>query len=192
MVVCVLIGCLINLPAQAAIKCWTNNEGIRECEYAQQGHQELSKSGMVVEEQDRAKTPEELEAEAKEKEMLAEEKRLQQERARADRVLLATFSSVEEIELVRDERIRAIQASITLAESQIESIQMDLDKRIQAAADAERSGNTPNEALLKDIASLERQVSTKNEYITGKKSELEQTKHDYMANIDRFKELKGL
>jgi hypothetical protein len=195
---CALISALISVPAEAAIKCWTNNEGVRECgnrvppEYAQQGHQELSKSGMVVDEQQRAKTPEELEQEAKQNAMLAEEKRLQDERAKHDAILLATFSSVEEIEFVREERLRVIQSSITLAEKQIDTIQLDLDKRIQAAADAERSGNTPNQALLNDIASLEKQISNKHAYIAEKQNELEQTRNGYMADINRFKELKGL
>ena len=56
----------------AGIKCWTNKEGYKECgnavppEYAQQGHTELNKQGLVVDQQERAKTPEELAAEADE------------------------------------------------------------------------------------------------------------------------------
>ena len=46
-----LLSISIPMPARAAIKCWTNHEGIRECgtavppEFVQQGHQELSKQG---------------------------------------------------------------------------------------------------------------------------------------------------
>src|SRR6056300_1076175 len=88
---------LISLQANAAIKCWTNNEGIRECgnrvppEFAQQGHQEISESGMVIEEQSRAKTKAELAEDAKQKALLAEKKRKQAEQKRTDNILLATF-----------------------------------------------------------------------------------------------------
>ncbi len=189
---------LFSLQANAAIKCWTNNEGVRECgnrvppEYAQQGHQEISESGMVIDEQSRAKTKAELAEEAKQKALLAEEKRKQAEQKRADNILLATFSNVAEIERARDERIKAIDATITLANKQTETIQQYLDKRIQAAAQAERSGNTPNEALLNDIAELERQVSAKKENIAEREKEKEDTTAEYAANIERFKSLKGL
>lgn len=197
-IVCALITGLYNLPAQAAIKCWKNNEGVRECgnrvppEFAQQGHEELSNSGMVVDKQDRVKTKEELEQAAKEFEILAEQERQKAQQARTDKILLATFSRVSEIEAVRDERLNVIQASITLVEKQSETIQLDLDKRILAAAEAERSGSTPNEALLNDIASLERQINKKKQYASEKQIEVEETIKEYTANIDRFKSLKGL
>jgi hypothetical protein len=197
-IVCALITGLYNLPAQAAIKCWKNNEGVRECgnrvppEFAQQGHEELSNSGMVVDKQDRVKTKEELEQAAKEFEILAEQERQKAQQARTDKILLATFSRVSEIEAVRDERLNVIQASITLVEKQSETIQLDLDKRILAAAEAERSGSTPNEALLNDIASLERQINEKKQYASEKQIEVEETIKEYTANIDRFKSLKGL
>ena len=51
--------------AQAKFKCWTNNEGVKECgnavppEYAQQGHEVMNKHG-VARESKKAKTLEEL------------------------------------------------------------------------------------------------------------------------------------
>ena len=188
----------ISLTSHAAIKCWTNKDGVKECgdkvppEYSQQGHQELSKQGMVKEEQKRARTNEELEIEAKQAAAKAEEKRKQEQQAKEDMILLETFSSVEDIELVRNERLKAIDSSIKLAEKRTETIQSDLDKRIQAAADAERSGKAPNEALLKDIESLRRQIKNNNDYIAEKRKEHEDTGKEYAGNIERFKKLKSL
>lgn len=185
------------LTSEGAIKCWTNNQGVRECgekvppEYAQKGYQELSKQGLVLDKQERAKTSEELEEEARQAALRAEEQRLQAERAREDQVLLATFSKVEDIELVRDERIAALESSIKLAQKRTETIQLDLDKRIQSAADAERAGKTPSDALLKDIESLRRQIRTNNNYIEERQKEQEQTRNEYAENIERFKILKS-
>lgn len=186
------------LPAGAAIKCWTNKDGVRECgdkvppEYAQQGHKELSKQGMVKEEQQRAKTTEELAADQQKAALLAEEKRQKEERAKQDMILLETFSSVEDIETVRNDRLKAIDSSIKLAQKRTETIQADLDKRIKSAADAERAGHAPNEALLKDIDSLKRQISNNNEYIASKRKEHDDTDKEYAANIERFKQLKSM
>jgi hypothetical protein len=185
-----------DLQAQS-IKCWTNNEGVRECgnsvppEFAQQGHEERSRQGMLLEQQQRAKTPEELAEEAKLTAQRAEEKRQLEQQAREDKVLLATFSTIADIEKVRDERLKAIESSIRLAERRTGSIQADLDKRIQAAADAERAGNAPNEALLKDIDSLRRQVNANNSYIADRQKEQEETQNKYAADIERFKTLKS-
>ena len=186
------------LPTHAAIKCWTNNEGIRECgdrvppEYAQQGHQELSNSGMIINEQERVKTEEELQEQARKRAIAAAERRKQAEADKADRILLATFSSAEEIELVRDDRIRVIQASISLAEKQNEGIQQKLERRIQVMADAKSAGNPPSEASITDIDTLRRQIKNKQAYITNKQIELEQTSNNYTTKIDRFRHLKGL
>lgn len=160
-------------------------------EYAQQGHQELSKQGAVKEEQKRVKTTEELEAEAKQA-AKAEEELPKKEQANNDKILLQTFSSVDDIELIRDERLKAIDSSIKLAEKRTDTIKQDLDKRIKSAADAERAGNKPNDALLKDIESLRRQVENNNDYIAGKRKEQEQTTQEYITKIQRFKELKGM
>ena len=65
LIVFTLSGLTLSASVQARMKCWTNNEGIKECgdtvppEFAQKGHQELGKGGIVREETERAKTPEE-------------------------------------------------------------------------------------------------------------------------------------
>ena len=196
LIVAVLGG--INQPAEARIKCWTNKEGVRECgesvppEYAQKGHQELSDQGMVVEEQERAKTKEELEEEARQAAIEAEERRKEEEKARQDRVLLQTFSKVADIELVRNEQLGALEANIKVTESRNEKIQQDLDKRIAQAAAEERAGNTPNKHLLKDIESLRRQLNTNIKFIADKQKEKETIKKEYDDKISRFKKLRGI
>ena len=65
---------------QARMKCWTNNEGVKECgdtvppEYTQQGYKELSKEGIVKDETKRVKTKEELEKEREKARAVAKEK----------------------------------------------------------------------------------------------------------------------
>ena len=193
-----LAGLTLPESAQARMKCWTNNEGVRECgdkvppEYAQKGHQELGKGGIVREEKERAKTPEEL-AEEKRLAKLEEEK-LKQEEAQKnqDRILMETFSSVGDIERARDERVTALEATIKLTQARNEKIQLDLDKRIKTAADQERAGKAPSEALLKDIDSLKRQIKNNDSFIEEKRAEQEEIKKSHAVDIARYKELKGL
>ena len=182
----------------ATIKCWTNNEGVKECgttvppEYAQQEHKEINKQGIVVNVQERAKTDAEI-AEAKRQEELAEQERKQKEfEQRKDQILLSTFSNVEDIESAMDDKIFAIEASISLAEKRKDKIEADLNGRIKAAADEERKGNTPNEALLKDIESLKRQASENEDYIAEQRGQIEEARAAYTADVERFKKLKSI
>lgn len=193
-----LSGLALSGSAQARMKCWTNNEGIKECgnkippEYAQQQYQEIGKGGLVRETTERAKTDEELAEERRlEKEMALQEKH-EEEQKNQDRILLATFSNVGDIERARDERVTALDASIKLTQARTEKIQLDLDKRIQTAANAERAGKTPPEALLKDIESLKRQIKNNDSFIETKHAEQEEIRQSHAIDIERFKKLKGM
>ena len=161
-------------------------------EYAQQGHEEVSKQGIVREVKDRAKTDEEI---AEEKRLAEIEKQKQMEaekQARQDRILIDTFSNIEDIEAARDDALAAIDSRIILIEKQNESIQSDLDSRIQQAATQEKNGQKPNEDLLADIESLQKQIKTNQTAIDESRKEQEQVKANYQADIDRYKELKGI
>jgi len=187
-----------NTVLAAKYKCWKNNEGVRECgtkvppEFAQKGHEEISKHGTVVGETDRIKNEEELEEAARQAAIDAEKKKQEEEQTRQDKILLDTFSNVDDINMTRDGKITFIQTSINLTKKRIEKIQQDLDKRIEAAAAAERSGKAPNQDLLKDIASLKRQIKNNEKFIIEKKKEQGQVKESYAGDVARFKELKGI
>ncbi len=193
-----LTGLTLSGSVQARMKCWTNNEGVRECgdavppEYAQKGHQELGKGGLVREETERAKTDEELAEQKKLDEIQAEKDKVAAEQKKKDDILLKTFSNVEDIERARDERLTALEASIKLTQARTEKIEYDLDKRIQTAAAAERAGKAPSEDLLMDIESLKRQIKNNDTFIEGKRAEQEEIKKSHAIDIAHFKKLKGI
>jgi len=179
-------------------KCWTNNEGVRECgtkvppEYIQKGHQEISKHGTVAQEMERVKTSEELKEIARQKAITVEQQKQEKERARQDNILLGTFTNIDDINMTRDGKIAAINASISLTKARILKIREDLDKRINTAATAERAGRAPNQDLLKDIASLKRQIKNNETFIVEKHKEQEKIKESYAGDVARFKKLKGI
>jgi hypothetical protein len=193
-----LTGLALSGTAQARMKCWTNNEGGRECgdtvppEYAQKSHQELNSSGVVKEETERALTDEELDEKKRLDAIQAEEDRIAAEQKKKDDVLLKTFSTVGDIERARDERLTALDASIKLTQARNEKIQYDLDKRIQNAAAAERNGKEPSESLLGAIESLKRQLKNNDAFIDAKRVEQEEIKASHAKDIAHFKKLKGL
>lgn len=197
-VILALSGLTLPGTAHARMKCWTNSEGVRECgnkippEYAQQEYEKLGKGGLVREKTERAKTDEELAEEKRLAKETAEKEKLEIEQKKQDKILLATFSNVGDIERARDERVTALEATIKLTQARSEKIQLDLDKRIQTAANAERAGKEPPEALLKDIESLKRQIKNNDKFIETKHAEQEQIRQAHAKDIERFKKLKGI
>jgi hypothetical protein len=194
----VLALALVAVPAEARIVCWTNKEGVKECgdkippEYSQESHQQLNEQGMVVEETARAKTEEELAEEKKHEAEQAEKDRIAGEESKRDKILLDTFSSVDDIQMARDGKIAALESSISLTQKRNEKLQADLDKLVEQAAAEERAGKTPSEDLVKDIDSMKKQMETNTTFIADKRKEQEMVTEAYARDMERFKELKSV
>lgn len=185
------------MPAQAAIKCWKNKEGVRECgnsvppEYAQQGHETKDARGLTVGKTQRAKLIEELEAEraaAKDEHLAAIEAK---KRADLDRVLLDTFASEDDLVLTRDGQIAHLDSQIRLTSSHIEKLEKTLDEMMEQAANFERRGESPSEDLVAEIASMRTQIDDNQAFITTKTQEQDEIRQRFDTDIARFKELKG-
>ncbi len=194
---------LLSIPAfsQAAIKCWTNNEGVRECgnaippEYAQKSSETINERGITVETKERALTKEELSKikakEEEEQQRVAKEEEKNKKQAAADRVLLATFLSEDEIITARDRKLAVIDGNIEVTNITIDKLNDDLQTQRKKAANYERRGKTVPEGTLKEIASLERQIASKQEFIESKQAEKETIREKYAKDLERFRELKA-
>lgn len=197
--VAVLLALMIMPPLLAAdIKCWTNSDGVRECgnrvppEYAQGGYSEVSPQGIVVDEQERALTDEEIAERRRQAEQEAARQRELEDQRRQDRILLYTFSNEADLITARDDKLAAMDAQIRLAESRIDKLEAELEKKTERAASAERSGREPGEELLADIDSLKRQIRSNTGFIENIRAEQARVKAEYDADIERFRNLKGL
>lgn len=181
----------------AGIKCWTDKDGNRACgdsvppQYSQQGHEVLNQQGIVIRQQSAAKTPAQLAAERKKREQEAVAARKREAQAKRDRVLLDTFSSVDDIQLARDGKVSAIQSQIKLTQGQLEKLQHSLDNAIQGAAQMEREGKEPSKQIKGNIASIRRQIAENQQFIVSKRAEQQQVRAKFAAYIKRFKELQA-
>lgn len=160
-------------------------------EYSQEGYEEISKQGIVKGVKERAKTDEEIEEDRRIAALEKENQKKAEEQDRRDMILLDTFSNIEDIEAARDDALATIQSRISLTEKRIEKIQDDLNGRITLAADQERNSQSPNEALLEDIESLQRQIKTNKTSIEDSYEEQEEVKRKYQGDIDRYTKLKS-
>lgn len=188
---------LFTASAEARVKCWTNNEGVRECgnsvppEYAQKEYRVLSKDGVVLEKQKRAKT----EAEVQEEERLvrekAEQERLAREQAERDRVLQETFASEDDLKMALHGKLSAITSQIKLRESHIGKLKSNLNELVATAGDMERRSEKPNAKVLQDIANVSRQIQESESFIKAQNAEQESLKRKFAADLKRLRELRG-
>ena len=199
----VALACALALPlaAEAGIKCWTNKEGVRECgnsvppEYAQGEHVEKNKSGLVVKKQERSRTHEELAAErerrAADAKAKAEAKAAAAQRAKADRVLLDTFSSEDDLVLARDGQLTNVEAQIKITESHVAKLNKQLDQMIGQAADVEKRGRKVPDNLTSNIESVRDQIDDQHAFIADKRREQDTIRAKFDADIARFRELRA-
>ena len=155
-----------------------------------------SSRGTTLERVEAAKSREQLEAEQRQREQEEARRKAEEEAARqqahADRTLLLTFSSTKEIERARDDRIAAIDGQITLTRSHIETLQAQLDKTRQQAANAERTGRGAPQDLHNRARDIERQISEYQVFIQIRERERAAIAERFEADLTRYKELKAV
>lgn len=196
----VLLGVSVSAPA-ARIVCWTNSDGVRECgnsvppEYAQKGVERKSKQGITVQRTSRAKTAEERAALRAEREKArkeeAERKRAAAQKAQYDRVLLATFTTEEDMALTRDGKIAAIDSRIKHSRQVGKKLQQTLKELEEEAAMMERGGKTVSDQLQARISEVRTQIAENGDDIRRRQQEKVQLNERFETDLARYRELKG-
>ncbi len=188
-------------PAMAGIKCWTNNDGVRECgnvippEYAQKAHEEISNQGFIIKETARAKTPEELEAARAAAAKKAEEEKLRKQRETEqmtrDQVLLQTFTTEEDLTLAHKGRMAVIESRVKLTQTHVDKLEANLRDLQTQAAREERSGKPISDNLRGDITHVQRQLEANRGFIAQQREEQQELDAKYGADLKRYKALKS-
>lgn len=203
----ILQGCCFSMilavtpTAWAGIKCWTNADGVRECgntvppEYAQAAHDEKSADGVTRRTQAQAKTPDEVVADRIAQKAQAESDQAIASAAKrqlaANKVLLDTFSTEEDIALALAGQLSNIDAQVKVSTSQVVKLNKTLDDLIRQAADLERSAHPVPEDLAQSIAKQRRAIVNEQGFITAKQAEKETIKAKFASALVRFRELQA-
>ncbi len=198
----VLAAALLPLPVSAAIKCWTNDDGVRECgntvppEYAQKAHRELTAEGITVGTTQRAKSKEELRIEraeaARTKATRMEEERKIRAREAKDRVLLSTFTTEKELALVHEGQVAAIDIRIDHTEQILGQLEHSMRQLHSQAAKLERGGKAITPELESRIAKIERKMRDSHDFIERRRRQKAEMDAQYAEDVIRYRELKGI
>ncbi len=178
---------------------WVDADGVVHygdsvpAEFAENEKQVLNDAGITVDVLRGKKTPEEI-AEEKRQLELEQQRELQR---RADKALLATYLSIDEIEMHRDRRVELFQAQARVTELYLRNLQRRLDSLEEEAASYRPYSTDPDAPMIKpDLAEDLNETRATIERHEVNLQRFQKDENSIVArfdnDIDRFKALKGL
>lgn len=185
--------CLVTLSAGAATYRWVDSDGrvhysdTMPPQQAGMGHKELDKQGRVLKDVERTRRTAEEQRRAEEARRRAEAERQRAlDQDRRDRALLTSYTSEEEIDLVRD---RALE----LEKLQIDSLQAQMgnasEKLTFAHAELKKSPGARSFLQMRDEA--QNDLARIGDMLRQRQLNLDQIRTKYEADKLRFRELKA-
>jgi hypothetical protein len=174
---------------------WVDDQGVVHYgdsippQYAQKESALLNKEGVQVGHKDALKSPAQLAAESAAAEEAARQKQ-------HDGFLLATYTSVKDIEQLRDERLLQIKGQRVAAEQYVASLGERLSalqtraqnfKPYSSRPDARRMPDDLAEQMVHTI----NDIRTQKAALTTSQEEESKTQVQFQADIDRYKELRA-
>jgi flagellar biosynthesis chaperone FliJ len=194
-----LLGCVSTVHAEmdSTIKCWTNEEGVRECgsvmppQYSGQGYKEVNpETGVIINEVSAEKTAAEIQK-LKEEEVAEVAKQAAIEaQQQADQTLLDNFPSVDDIDIARDAKLLSVATAIKVASERISDYQRNLIDTKNAMAQ-----NPPQGEDLKRIDiyinQLEGQIKKTQAIVVQKKQEQDNITKEYQEYKRRFFQIRN-
>ena len=162
-------------------------------EYAEQDREVLNRQGVPVGREEGTITPEEAAAKAAADKAARDE----QKRKLRDRVLLQTYQSVQELEILRDNRLELVDAQLTIQEQSLSNLRAQR-AQIQRFAARYAPANTGADAeplpedLASDLEQSANDIQTQEANLVRRREERENIRKTFEADIARYKELRTI
>jgi hypothetical protein len=162
-------------------------------EYAEQDRDVLNKQGVKVGREEGTITPEEAAAKAAEEKAARDE----QKRKLRDRVLLQTYQSVKELEILRDARLELVDAQLTIQEQSLANLRAQHAKIERTAAryapiNTEPGAEPLPEETAADLARSANDIATQESNLLRRREERESIRLTFEADIKRYQELRAI
>jgi len=162
-------------------------------EYAEQDREVLNRQGVAVGREEGTITPEEAAAKAAADKAARDE----QKRKLRDRVLLQTYQSVQELEILRDNRLDLVDAQLTIQEQSLSNLRAQR-AQIERMASRYAPANTAADAeplpdeLAADLDRSATDIQTQESNLVRRREERENIRKTFEADIERYKELRAI
>ncbi|MDH3991654.1 MAG: hypothetical protein OEV47_02020 [Gammaproteobacteria bacterium] len=158
-------------------------------EYAGAGYEVLNEDGVVIKVVPRELTEEEKQQRnALEIQQAAAE--AEQERLRKwDESLLLRYSTIADIEDMRERSLRDLRIRVSILKSNRRSLKQQVENYQSQAADLERRGQEVDVDRLQVIEELQREIAATDRAIAERQREIQEVSAGYQADIERFAQL---
>ena len=179
--------------ARAATYKWVDEKGVVHYtdkmppEAVDKASTELSKHGVTVKQTEKALSPEQRRAKEQEAERAKDALRAQEELARRDRALVASYTSEAEIDLARNRALQTINNVIL--SSQAFSDQLSKRKADVEVRKAESQGKPLAAVLDREIDSIDAELQRQLDLVAQKNKEAAVITAKYDADKQRWREL---
>lgn len=174
---------------------WVDDQGLVHYsdrlppEEAKHPRTKLNQQGMKVEQQEGAKSREQLAREKQVKELRSQQQKLLVEQRDHDLSLLRSFRNEEEMVLALKGKTETIDTAIKIIQSNQERQEELLLEQEKRAADLERRGQQVPKNLRDTIDATHRQISSHQEKIKSLEADKETIKARFDKDIERYKVL---
>ena len=162
-------------------------------EYAEQDREVLNRQGVPVGREEGLITPEEAAVKAASDKAARDE----QKRKLRDRVLLQTYQSVQELEVLRDNRLDLVDAQLTIQEQSLSNLraqraQIERMAARYAPANAATDAQPLPDEVAADIERSANDIQTQEANLVRRREERENIRKTFEADIERYKELRAI
>lgn len=180
-------------PAWATTYCCKDQNGRLVCgdilppQCLSRGHQEYNAQGLVSKEVEPPLTPEQRAQKQADEARKKEELRKAAEQVRQDRALLASYTTVEDIDVKRDRTLADLQANLQRAQERHD----DAIKQLQQLQQRVKSyGDKPvSEGLKRNLAKADTDASISRAAVEANKQEIAAAQARFEEQRQRFLEL---
>jgi hypothetical protein len=158
-------------------------------QYARNSKQIINSEGVQIGQIDAEKTPQQLAAEERARARL----QVQQQH---DFFLLSTYTSVKDIESLRDERLAQIETQQTAAQQYVQSLTSRLTSLQSRAQQFKPYSTRPNaprmpDDLAQELVQTLSEVHVQDQAIAARTEQEAQVRSEFQSDIERFEALKA-
>lgn len=158
-------------------------------EAAKLARQEMSQAGVTVRQVERAKTQEELAAEAAQKLKEEEDRKIAETQAQADRALMQSYNTEADLLRMRDQELGVIESNMATAKLTMSSQEKNLSDLLAHASDFERNKKPVPKNVVDSIANVRAQIEAQQKSLVEREASKATVRSDFEAKLARWREL---
>ncbi len=186
-----------SVPVQAKMYKWVDEEGVVHfgdsipAKYLNKERKELNSQGATVKIHPAAETVEQRKERFRLEQEEKEKKKIVQEQAKQDRVLLDTYTTEDDLTAALDARLNAVGSQLQLSESIIADAKRKLDLTEKQITSIKAGGREVPQNILDKMRREEKQLKTHEKVAAGHQKRKQEINDQFGAYIKRFRELKA-